>query len=207
MCPKLELFAIVSFTEKVCWLLVSVQFSSVELFSRVRLFVIPWTATCQASLSKRSKFMKLIYMKYDFIMSIRNILRHTCKIFWRWLSESLFPGRIKPIIFSCLLAYLYLAIEFIILYFCLCWVFVAACGPSLVALSEGPSLVVASEKAMAPHSSTLAWKIPWMAEPDRLYSMRSLRVRHDWSDLAAAALVVAYRLLIEMASLVADHRP
>ena len=42
------------------------------------------------------------------------------------------------------------------------------------------------EKAMAPHSSTLAWKIPWMEEPGRLQSMGSLRVRHDWSDLAAA---------------------
>ena len=35
------------------------------------------------------------------------------------------------------------------------------------------------EKAMAPHSSTLAWKIPWMEEPGRLQSMGSLRVRHD----------------------------
>ena len=36
-----------------------------------------------------------------------------------------------------------------------------------------------SEKAMAPHSSTLAWKIPWTEEPGRLQSMRLLRVRHD----------------------------
>ena len=35
------------------------------------------------------------------------------------------------------------------------------------------------EKAMAPHSSTLAWKIPWMEEPGRLQSMGSHRVRHD----------------------------
>ena len=34
------------------------------------------------------------------------------------------------------------------------------------------------EKAMAPHSSTLAWKIPWMEEPGRLQLMGSLRVRH-----------------------------
>ena len=33
--------------------------------------------------------------------------------------------------------------------------------------------------AMAPHSSTLAWKIPWTEEPGRLQSMGSLRVRHD----------------------------
>ena len=36
-----------------------------------------------------------------------------------------------------------------------------------------------SEKAVAPHSSTLAWKIPWMEEPGRLQSMRSRRVGHD----------------------------
>ena len=35
------------------------------------------------------------------------------------------------------------------------------------------------EKAMAPHSSTLAWKIPWMEEPGRLQFMGSLRVGHD----------------------------
>ena len=37
------------------------------------------------------------------------------------------------------------------------------------------------EKEMAPHSSTLAWKIPWMEEPGRLQSMGSLRVGHDWA--------------------------
>ena len=46
-----------------------------------------------------------------------------------------------------------------------------------------------SEKAMAPHSRTLAWKIPWTEEPGRLQSMRSLRVGHDCSDLAAAAFL------------------
>ena len=35
------------------------------------------------------------------------------------------------------------------------------------------------EKAMAPHSSTLAWKIPWVEEPVRLWSVGSLRVGHD----------------------------
>ena len=38
-----------------------------------------------------------------------------------------------------------------------------------------------SEKAMAPHSSTLAWKIPWMEEPGRLQSMGSLRVHFSLS--------------------------
>ena len=36
-----------------------------------------------------------------------------------------------------------------------------------------------AEKAMAPHSSTLAWKIPWTEEPGGLQSMGSIRVRHD----------------------------
>ena len=38
-----------------------------------------------------------------------------------------------------------------------------------------------AEKAMAPHSSTLAWKIPWTEEPGGLQSMGSLKVRHDWA--------------------------
>ena len=35
------------------------------------------------------------------------------------------------------------------------------------------------EKSMATHSSVLAWKIPWAAEPGRLQSMGLLRVGHD----------------------------
>ena len=38
-----------------------------------------------------------------------------------------------------------------------------------------------SEKAIAAHSSTLAWKIPWIEEPGGLQSMGSQRVRHDWA--------------------------
>ena len=48
-----------------------------------------------------------------------------------------------------------------------------------------------AEKAMANHSSTLAWKIPWTEEPGRLQSMESHRGGHDWSDLAAAAAAAA----------------
>ena len=40
--------------------------------------------------------------------------------------------------------------------------------------------VASLEKAMAPHSSTLAWKIPWMEEPGRLQTMGLRRVGHDW---------------------------
>ena len=50
--------------------------------------------------------------------------------------------------------------------------------PGIVSLLSF-SLGTHSEKAMATHSSTLAWKIPWTDEPGRLQSMGSIRVGHD----------------------------
>ena len=44
-----------------------------------------------------------------------------------------------------------------------------------------PSYNDLTEKAMAPHSSTLAWKSPWMEEPGRLRSMGTIRVGHDFT--------------------------
>ena len=44
----------------------------------------------------------------------------------------------------------------------------------------------ALEREMATHSSVFAWRIPWTGEPGGLPSMGSHRVRHDWSNLAAA---------------------
>ena len=54
------------------------------------------------------------------------------------------------------------------------------------------------EKEMATHSSVLAWRIPGMVEPGGLPSMGSHRVRHDWSDLAAAAAAAAAAGLISL---------
>ena len=49
---------------------------------------------------------------------------------------------------------------------------------------EFPSITFCTlEKAMAPHSSTLAWKISWMEEPGGLQSVGPLRVGHDWLPL------------------------
>ena len=53
----------------------------------------------------------------------------------------------------------------------------------------------ALEKEMATHSSILAWRIPGTGEPGGLPSMRSHRVRHDWSDLAAAWILGCMYLL------------
>ena len=62
------------------------------------------------------------------------------------------------------------------------------------------------EKAMATHSSTLAWKIPWMEEPGRLQSIRSQRVGHDWAttftfhshalekDMATHSSILSWRI-------------
>ena len=58
---------------------------------------------------------------------------------------------------------------------------------SQAALVEKNPSANSREKAMATHSSPLAWRIPGMAEPGGLPSMGLHRVRHDWSDLAAAA--------------------
>ena len=46
---------------------------------------------------------------------------------------------------------------------------------------------------MTPHSSTLAWKIPWMEEPGRLQSMGSLRVGHDWATSLSLFTFVHWR--------------
>ena len=46
---------------------------------------------------------------------------------------------------------------------------------------------------MAPHSSTLAWKIPWMEEPGRLQSMGSLGVRHDWATSLSLFTLMHWR--------------
>ena len=46
---------------------------------------------------------------------------------------------------------------------------------------------------MATHSSTLAWKIPWMEKPGRLQSMGSMRVRHDWAASLALFTFMHWR--------------
>ena len=46
---------------------------------------------------------------------------------------------------------------------------------------------------MAPHSSTLAWKIPWTEEPGRLQSTGSLRVGHDWANSLSLSTFMHWR--------------
>ena len=56
------------------------------------------------------------------------------------------------------------------------------------------------EKAMAPHSSTLAWKIPWTVEPGRLQSMGSLRAGHNWATSLSLFTFHFHALEKEMAT-------
>jgi len=49
------------------------------------------------------------------------------------------------------------------------------------------------EKAMASHSSTLAWRIPWTEEPGRLQSLGSLRVGHDWATSLSPFTLMRWR--------------
>ena len=49
----------------------------------------------------------------------------------------------------------------------------------MLIISFGNKLYIYMEKVMAPHSSTLAWKISWMEEPDGLQSVGLLGVGHD----------------------------
>ena len=57
-----------------------------------------------------------------------------------------------------------------------------------------------SEKAMAPHSSTLAWKIPWTEDPGRLKSMGLWRVGHDWATSLSIFTFHFHALEKEMAT-------
>ena len=77
------------------------------------------------------------------------------------------------------------------------------CGDLIQLMAETVSGIILTcwcqtEKAMAPHSSTLAWKIPWTEEPGRLQSMGSLGVRHDWAT--SLSLFTFHALEKEMAT-------
>ena len=63
----------------------------------------------------------------------------------------------------------------------------------LSAVSFDISKFLLAEKARATHSSTLAWKIPWMEEPGGLQSMGSLRVGHNWATSLSRFIFMHWR--------------
>ena len=75
----------------------------------------------------------------------------------------------------------------------ICWIIQKATVPGkhlflLYWLVKGQT-----EKTMASHSSTLAWKIPWMEEPGRLQSMGSRRIGHNWATLLSLFTFMHWR--------------
>ena len=62
-------------------------------------------------------------------------------------------------------------------------------------LQRGSQIAGRLEKEMAAHSSTLAWRIPWIEEPSRLQSMESQRVGHDWGTFTFHEMNRAFQWL------------
>ena len=120
---------------------------------------------------------------------------------------SSFPLQVRPRIhhFSCSYTKLHFHLDFFDLYIISLYLHLSLWNCILYLLASQnlsflvdniliviPTSLYYAEKALARHSNTLAWKIPWTEEPGRLLSMGSLRGGHDWSDLAAAAAALHY---------------
>ena len=151
-----------------CWALSlvtsldSVQFSSAQSLSCVRPFVIPWTAAHQASLSITNSQNLLKFMSIELAMPSNHLILCHPPL----LPPSIFPG-IRVFSNESVLHIRWPKY----------WSFSFSISPP----NEYSGLISFRMDwlAMATHSSTLAWKIPWMEEPGGLQSMGSLRVGHD----------------------------
>ena len=105
-------------------------------------------------------FRPLIYLQFIFVCGVRRSSDFTLLLMLRKLPGVLPPQWLLPV-----------SIPSTVQEGSLC---------STLAPGFTVSRVSAPEKAMPPHSSTLAWKIPWTEEPGGLQSMGSLGVGHDW---------------------------
>ena len=164
-----------------------ITFSSVQSLSHGRLFATPWTAPHKASLSITNS------QSLPKLMSIESVMpsNHPIPCCPLLLLPSIFPS-IR--VFSnesalCIRWPKYWSYSFSIrpskkhsglIYFRMDWLDLLAVQGTLKSLLQHhSSLSVLLEKAMATHSRTLAWKIPWTEEPGRLQSMGLLRGRHN----------------------------
>ena len=173
----------------------TVNFSSVQLLSHVRLFATPWTAACQASLSITSSWNLLKLMSIELVMPSNHLIL-CCPLL---LLPSIFPSirvfsneSALPIRWPKDWSFSFNIIPSNehsgLISFRMDWLDLLTAQRTLKSILQHHSSkawilrcsAFFTEKAMAPHSSTLAWKIPCAEEPGRLQSMGSLRVRHDW---------------------------
>ena len=161
--------------------------------SHVDLFATPWTATHQAFLSFTISWSLLKLMSTESVMPSNHFILF-CPLL---LLPSIFPSirafssealhirwpKYWSFSFSISLSNEYSGL----ISFRIAWFDFLAVQGTLKSLLQDHNLKASilwcsdffAEKAMAPYSSTLAWKIPWMEEPGRLQSMGSLRVGHD----------------------------
>ena len=147
------------------WSWLIILFVVLQSLSRVWPFATPWTAVRQAFLSFTiSRSLRKLKSTESVMPSNQLVLCHPLV-----LLPSIFPS-IR--VFSNELVLHIRRPKY--------WRFSLSISPSSE-YSGLTSFRIDSEKVMAPHSSTLAWKIPWTEEPGRLWSMGSLRVGHDWA--------------------------
>ena len=162
--------------------------SSVQSLSCVQFFVTPCTAACQASLSITTSWSLLKLMSTVSVMPSNHlVLCHPLV-----LLPSIFPS-IRVFSNESVLHIgwpKYWSFSFSIspsseysglISFRIDWLGLLAVQGALKSLLQGHSskASILQHSAMAPHSSTLAWKVPWTEEPGRLQSMGSLGVGHN----------------------------
>ena len=166
--------------------------SSVQSLSHVQLFAAPWTAAHQASLSITNSQSLLKLMSIELVMPSNHLIlcqfhQHDtyyitwidhsaseCYMLLRTLKLSLKEGMNDPVLFI-LLPLVSSLVQISLLSF------------------KRDSHLLFSEKVMAPHSSTLAWKIPWTEEPGKPQSMGSLRIGHNWATSLSLFIFMHWR--------------
>ena len=187
----------VSFFFKEVWVAIdhsisSVQFNSVQSLSCVWLFATPWIAAHQASLSITNSRSSLKLTSIESVMPSNHLI--LCRPLLllppippsirvdHSIEEPISSSKIYTSQYSCLENPMDGGAWGTAVH----WVAKSWTRPSDFTFTFH---FHALEKEMATHSSILAWRIPGTEEPSGLSSVGSQRVRHRWSDLAAAAAV------------------
>jgi len=150
---------------KTIWSWLIILFVALQSLSHVWLFATPWTAVRQAFLSFTISRSLLKPKCTESVMSPNHLVLYHPLV----LLPSIFPS-IRVFSNESVLHIQWPKY----------WSFSLSISPSSE-YSGLTSFRIDSEKAMTPHSTTLAWKIPWTKEPGRLRSMGLWRVRHDWA--------------------------
>ena len=157
----------------------------VKLLSRVRPSATPWTAAHQAPPStgfSRQEYwsgvplpsLKALYSLHSFSYMICAIKSEAKSSFYGYLPRGRIPTMKTHLVGRALCELFFEPLHSML--------FVSDTSRTVLwIIALWKDIVNKPEKAMAPHSSTLAWKIPWIEEPGGLQSMGSQRVGYDWA--------------------------